>query len=667
MAEGGQKRGSARVSEVVVLTTAMLTFISFWRAAAIVLCDLASTAYYIGGIVEQAIGKAAPWYILGVMLFSYAVRSVYIESCSMFIRGGVYKVVKEAMGGTLAKISAAALMFDYVLTGPISTVSAGQYLAGLLNAVFPHLRIGWHLPAAGFSMAFAIACTLYFWRQNIRGIEESSDKALKIMQLTTVMGVVMILWCGCTLWVRGAHLPPFTLRFSPEALGWTVHFGWLRPVGAIGVVLAFGHSLLAMSGEESLAQVYREIEAPKIKNLEKAGFLIFAYSMLLTSLVSFFAVMIIPDAVRIPRYGDNLLAGLAMSVVGPHMLRLVFQAFVVSVGVLILSGAANTSIVGSNGVLNRLAEDGVLADWFRWLHPRYGTTHRMINLVVGLQIATILLCRGDVYLLGEAYAFGVVWSFVFNVLAVIILRFKDKSEREFKVPLNVSLGSVEVPVGLALILLVLFSTALMNLLSKKMATMWGVSFTALFYAGFYFSERMTEHKASDHREKLNLRNETDVAGILKEVDRPERILVAIKNPSNVHVLDQVLDSVDADTTDVVVMHARIAHNYMLSGDVSALDPDSELLFTKVIELAEKHGKHVIPLLTVSNDPLFAVAQAAQSVGAREVVMGVSGVIRAEDQIERLAMAMGALNWRPPAPVKVKVIWAGGKRMEAELG
>src|SRR5579859_2529505 len=87
--------------DVILVTTAMLTFISFWRAAAIVLCDLASTAYYIGGISEQAIGKAAPWFILGVMLFSYAVRAVYVESCTMFTRGGVYKVVKEAMGGSL--------------------------------------------------------------------------------------------------------------------------------------------------------------------------------------------------------------------------------------------------------------------------------------------------------------------------------------------------------------------------------------------------------------------------------------------------------------------------------------------------------------------------------------------------------------------------------------
>ena len=119
----------------------MLAFISYWRAAAIVLNDLASSAYYAGGEAEQFIGKTAPGSSWRTMLLSYAVSQVYVESCSMFVRGGVYRVVKEAMGGTLAKFSVSALMFDYVLTGPISGVSAGQYLVGVINELFAYAHI----------------------------------------------------------------------------------------------------------------------------------------------------------------------------------------------------------------------------------------------------------------------------------------------------------------------------------------------------------------------------------------------------------------------------------------------------------------------------------------------------------------------------------------------
>ena len=137
----GKPSGMAGAQRVVVATTAMLTFISFWRAAAIVLNDMGSSAFYAGAIAEHFVGKPAPWFILAIMMLSYAVRSLYIESCSMFVRGGVYRVVKEAMGGTLAKFSVSALMFDYILTGPISGVSAGLYLVGLLNELLRYYAL----------------------------------------------------------------------------------------------------------------------------------------------------------------------------------------------------------------------------------------------------------------------------------------------------------------------------------------------------------------------------------------------------------------------------------------------------------------------------------------------------------------------------------------------
>src|SRR3974390_2836891 len=155
--------------KVFVATTVMLTFISFWRAAAIVLSDLASSAYYVGGDAEKVIGKSAPWFVLAVMLFSYAVRSIYIESSSMFVRGGVYRVVKEAMGGNLAKLSVSALLFDYVLTGPISAVSAGQYFAGFvvdLSTRYGHPVQLTDAQLNYFAYAFAVAVTVWFWWKN---------------------------------------------------------------------------------------------------------------------------------------------------------------------------------------------------------------------------------------------------------------------------------------------------------------------------------------------------------------------------------------------------------------------------------------------------------------------------------------------------------------------
>src|SRR5438552_5403815 len=482
---------------VLVAKTAMLAFISFWRAAAVVLNDMGSSAFYAGAISEHFVGKTAPWFVLAIMLLAGTVAALYIESCGMFVRGGVYRVVKEAMGSTLAKFSVSALMFDYILTGPISGVSAGLYLMGLLNELLQHshMRI---LPMNAGAAVFAILVTLYFWRENIQGIPESSEKALRIMYVTTVMVVLMVGWCCYTLWVKGGHLPPWPHLGSITyltgehggALGWLRHSSLPYTVGIIGIMIGLGHSVLAMSGEETMAQVYREIEHPKLPNLKKAAIVIFSSSLVFTAGVAFFAVMIIPDSVR-ASFQDNPIGGLAMYLSGPVTARLAFRGFVVVVGVLMLAGAVNTSIVGSNGVLNRVSEDGILPHWFRHPQRRFGTTHRILNLVVALQLLTIFLSGGNIFILGEAYAFGVMWSFALKGLAVLVLRYKQPGEREFRVPLNVKIASTEIPIGLALVTVILFALCIINLFTKQVATISGVTFTLIFFTIFTISERTT--------------------------------------------------------------------------------------------------------------------------------------------------------------------------------
>jgi amino acid transporter/nucleotide-binding universal stress UspA family protein len=725
-------RRLVRAAQVIVVSSVMFTFISYWRTAAVVLCDLASTAYYIGGIVEQAIGPAAPWFILAVMLFSYAVRSVYLESCSMFVRGGVYKVVKEAMGGFLAKLSVSALMFDYVLTGPISGVSACQYLVGLIldtiAYVNPDLTISNYQTKSHVinwsSAALACLITLYFFRQNLLGIHESSDKALKIMFATTVMAAVILSWSCLTLAVRGrAHVNPdgtgarnsmplapdlnphndYISSSDPEhpektdPLGFISNTGlgqrlrdmapppaegaaqtnaapdggnnaaagpsapnWLSVIGLIGIFIAFGHSILAMSGEETLAQVYREVESPKMKNFKKAAFIVFVYSLVLTAGISFLAVLLVPENVRMKVYNSNLISGLAMNVIGPEWARLLLNAFVVVVGFLILAGAVNTAIIGSNGVLNRVAEDGVLPDWFLKPHPRYGTTYRILYLILLLQLATIIYSGGDVILLGEAYAFGVVWSFVFKAAAMVVLRFTEPGPREFKVPLNIHWRKYEVPIGLSLIFLVLLTAAMMNLLTKKRATIWGGSFTAVFLAVFVASEQYRERRRRggkhEHLEQFNRQQTEEISRESLRLAKPYRKLVAIRSPHNLYMLEKSLAETDPVTTDVVVLTAKVSPP---GGETRAssvdLDNYDQHLMTAVVDRAERAGKPVVPLIVPTNNPLHAVLKSAQDLQVQELVMGASNKYTADEQLEQIGFYWISLHQGEPVPLTVRIL------------
>jgi len=471
-----------------------------------------------------------------------------------------------------------------------------------------------------------------------------------------VMIVVMIAWCGLTIWQRGATLPPFQLHFSDEALGWLAGTGWEKQIGALGILIAFGHSILAMSGEESLAQVNREIAAPKVPNLVRTGFIIFLYSMLMTGLISFFAVLIIPDDVRMSAYSDNLIGGLAMYVVGPLSVRLALRAFVVVVGFLILAGAVNTAIVGSNGVLNRVAEDGVLPDWFRVPHGRYGTTHRLVNLVVGLQIFTIVASGGNVYVLGEAYAFGVVWSFVFKALSMVILRFKDRRPRAWRVPLNLRVGPVELPIGLALIFLVLLATAVVNVLTKRVATEWGVAFTLVFFAIFWVSEHLRRRDGAGvhHLEKFNVRYTPELEPGAVGV-RPGCKLVPVRDPGNLAHLDRALTEAEREDADVVVPTVKVERGLVATGHNPNFTPDEQAIFTAVVDLAERHGRSVVPLVVTSNDPFFAIARTAQELGAREVFFGRSGSLAADLQAESFALRWGAVEPDGDRELTVRIV------------
>lgn len=668
---------SSQTAKIVVATTVALSFISFWRGASIVLADLASSAFYAGGIAQIAIGPSAPWFVLAVMLFSFAVRSVYMESCSMFVRGGVYIVVKDSMGNFAARLSVSALVFDYVLTGPISVVSAGQYLGRLLNEMGELIHQPVKVDPNSFAAVFGVAVTIYFWWSNTKGLHESSGQALRIMQITTVMVVIFLIWCPLTMAIRGnVHLPPApvasNLKFDDTSLGWFKGTIWPM-IPAVAMVIAFGHALLSMSGFETLAQVYREIAYPKMKNLKITANIVCWYAVICTGVITVFAGMILsPSDIR-DKYSQNLLGGLAMQLAGPELLKLGFHTFVVIVGVLILSGAVNTAIIGANGVLNRVAEDGVLLDWFRKPHRRFGTTYRIINLVAFLQILTIVASRGDTYLLGEAYAFGVVWSFFMKSLGVLVLRYQ-RHDQEYKVPFNIKIRGVEIPIGLGMTTGALGLVAVANLFSKEIATKSGVAFTILVFIVFTISEKINRKKRAALNlqekplEEFNLDHQAQIDTQTLHA-RNGCVLVAVRDYTQMGHFKNILQKTNLRRHDIVVMTVRTisagAGEYDLSDEQIFSDYEREL-FTHVVEVAEKEGKPVELLVVPAVNPFDAMVQSAAKLKASRLVTGVSEKMQSEELARAIGLAWESLP-EPRHPFSLEIIRPDRPSMYVNLG
>jgi hypothetical protein len=461
---------------------------------------------------------------------------------------------------------------------------------------------------------------------------------------------------------------PSNLQFSDTGLGWFKGTFW-PTIPVVAIIIAFGHSLLSMSGFETLAQVYREIAYPKLTNLKRTGNLVCWYAVMCTGVITVFAGMIIPDALR-GKYVDNLLGGLAMHLAGPFMLRLVFHVFVVTVGFLILSGAVNTSMIGANGVMNRLAEDGVLLNWFRKPHSHYGTTYRIINLIALLQIATILASRGVVYTLGEAYAFGVVWSFFLKSLGVLVLRY-HRHDQEYKFPFNFKIAGREIPFGLGLTTLVLGLVAIANLFSKRVATIWGTSFTVVFFVLFTVSERINTRRRKEKKgglEEFNLDMRPEI-GVKSIHARPGCVLVAVREYNRMSHLETVLQKTNLRRHDIVVMTVRPvsagAGEYELGRNQLFSDYEQEL-FTRVVSLAEKQGKTVDLLVVPGVDPFDAMVQTAQNLQASRLVTGVSARMDSEELARRIGQAWERLP-EPRHPFSLEVISPGRPSAYVNLG
>lgn len=672
--EGAGSPTSSLQVPIVVGTSVMLTFISFWRAAAIVLCDMGSSAFYVGGITERAIGPAAPWFVLAILSFSYAVRAVYIEASIMFVRGGVYQLVRTALGNALAKTSVSVLIFNYALAGPISGVAGAHYLIGFLNDALEAGGAAWRIPHGWAVVVLASAWTMLLWWRNTRGIQDSSDRALRIIQIVAGAAIVLFLACAWTLLRRAPGLPPTpspsNLHFSSTALGWLEGTRLVRTVGLLGLLLAFGHSILAIGGLETIAQVSREIAHPKVANLRRAGLAVFLFSLVFTSLLCFLPVMIIPDAER-PRFFDNLVSGLAMSVDAPYAIRLFLHALVAGVGLLILNAAMNASIVGAVGVLGRVSEDGLLFGWFRDPHRRYGTPYRIINMVAVLQVGAIVLSGGDVFLLGSTYAFGVAWTFLLNTMSIYKLRRKKREQRAWRVPLNIGEGRREVPLGILLVLGVLLAVVLSNLLTMKAGTIAGAVFTLAMIMLFTVSENSIQKRRSGApAEQFNLIQQAAIN--LETVGvRPAPTLVAVRDSKVLKHLDLALSETDTAHLDVVVMTARIMHGtaagYEQIFEEHLFTEYEQLVFTEVVALSERCGKPLKLLVVPSNNPVSAIVNVAIRLGCSRVYLGASEKLSVSTQARLVGEGWEEIDDPDKTQFELVIVPEKGRVQRVQIG
>lgn len=283
---------------------------------------------------------------------------------------------------------------------------------------------------------------------------------------------------------------------------------------------------------------------------------------------------------------------------------------------------------------------------------------------------TIIGSGGDVQLLGEAYAFGVIWSFALKSVGIMALRFQ-RNDQEYKIPLNLRIGKHELPIGLGFIMVTFFFVALANLFTKKIATMYGVTFTTLLFILFVISERVNARRSRVDAKKgleiFRLDNQPQISTANLHA-RPGCVLVAIRGNNFEHLL-RTLRKTNLRRHDIVVMTVRPlstgAGEYDLTTDQIFSDYEQEL-FSRVVNMAEEQGKPVELLVVPAVDPFDAMVQTAANLKAAKLVTGVSEKMASEELARRIGLAWEKLP-EPRHPMSLEIISADRPSTYVNLG
>lgn len=257
--------------------------------------------------------------------------------------------------------------------------------------------------------------------------------------------------------------------------------------------------------------------------------------------------------------------------------------------------------------------------------------------------------------------------------SIALLRFKRPGPREWRVPLNLKIGKIEIPVGILIVALILLSLALTNLLTKELATISGVTFTLAFFITFTLSERanLRRQKTDSSLDQFNLVSDQTVSRNLLDA-RPGGVMVTARDYNSLHYLKKALQDVDTDEQDVVVMTARILQGPGGSDEQMYEDElftdYEQLLFTRAVAVAEKMGKKIKLLVVPSNDAFQATVRTAIELECSTLVAGVSTKMPADQQAKAIGDVWEAIQHPGKRKLRVlKLINPDGSELTYELG
>jgi magnesium transporter len=626
----------------VLASGTLVSYVSVWRAAARALGELGCVAFFVGGVAWTSIGSAAPWYVLAAVLIGAALRAVDVEARALFVPGGLYGSVKDALGRAPAKIAASALIVERVMLGPLAAVVAGHYVAAFVPMPSGQLPGGRALTGNDGPVAVAVALLAIVWWLQRQGRRVPEQTVSRAVGASAAVLLVLAAWAAATAWLSDVAILPLGLPpvpvFSASLSSGTSR--WLAAITAsVALASGVGFAFPALGGVEVLSQVAVDLVQPRIRNLTRIARLVGAFSLAVTASFAFFLVWLVPEAQR-DAWVNAPLAGVSLALAGPPWLDAIALVAVVGAAVVFLGTAARSAAAGAHAVLSRLVDEGVLAAGLRTLHPRFGTPSRLIDTTSVAQMGIVLVSGGGVVWLARVYAVGLVASALLKTIALIRFRLVRPGGRAYRVPINVTVGGREWPVGLWLIAGLLGIPALCLLIGLDAPSLAGAMLLAALTTFLVVSERSvaaqldTAPGALDDFQLLP----ADQEDLTHVEARPGNVLVPVRRPGVLAHLNAALRA--AGGRDVVAMTVRLVGVDVPDDPSTAprATGDERRLLSEVVALAEREARPVRLLIVPGVNVFDAVVETALRLESAEIHVGESETLSADDQARLLGDA-----------------------------
>jgi magnesium transporter len=631
---------SPREIPIVLATTALVSFASVSRAAALALADLGVAAFFVGGVAKANLGDLAPWFVLAAVLVGLAFRAVDIESWALFIPGGLVGRVQDAFGPRGATIAAAAVLVERLLFTALACVVLGHYCSAVLLSVGGGLPLHRAVIPEDLSTLFAVALLGFLWVRTRRGSTVKTSRVVRNVWIAVSVLTLLAVWAIATLAWRG-QWPALVPQPPAGAAGWLPGADWreqlVSAVLLLGACLAgLGQVIPAVGSGEGLARVASQLQPPRIRGLRRTAFVVGAYALLVIVATAFCFAVVVPAAAQISWF-DAPLAGLALHVSGPAWLRALLATAVLGAAALMLAHAAEAGLSDAHNTLLRLAQQGIVPDILRLPHPQFGTLARGVDTVAATVVLSIIVSGGRVAWLSRAYAVGLVWTLVLKVAALVWLRARTGTPPSFRVPVTWRIAGREWPVGLMAIGLGVLASGLAMLASGDVATLAGTGIMVGLATMFALSPAGPELTA-EAQEPETFQLLPAKLSIEQTDARPGNVLVAVRNPHTLLHLSAALKA--AGDRDVVVMTTRLLG--VDAADDGADDPrptpSERLLFARVLAIAERDARPVRLLVVPDRDVPDSIIATALRLDSSEVHVGESQTISADAQATLLGEA-----------------------------